>query len=42
MQDENNEAQFTFEEENAIRYMAGFIVRKLQKKLEAEDVKMLI
>ena len=43
MQDENIEAQFTFEEENAIRYMVGFVVRKLQKKLEAaEDIEMLI
>ena len=34
--------QFTYEEENAIRYMAGFVVRKVQKKLDAKDVEMLI
>ena len=40
-QDET-EVQFTYEEENAIRYMAGFVVRKVQKKLDAKDVEMLI
>ena len=40
-QDEK-EVQFTYEEENAIRYMAGFVVRKVQKKLDAKDVEILI
>ena len=40
-QDEK-EVQFTYEEENTIRYMAGFVVRKVQKKLDAKDVEMLI
>ena len=35
------EVQFTYEEENAIRYMAGFVVRKVHK-LDAKDVEMLI
>ena len=35
------EVQFTYEGENAIRYMAGF-VQKVQKKLDAKDVEMLI
>ena len=39
---ENDEEQFTYEEENAIRYMAGFIVQRIQKKLDAKDVEMLI
>ena len=35
------EIQFTHEEENTIRYMAGFVVRKMQKKLDVKDVEML-
>ena len=35
-------ATLTFEEENAIRYMAGYVVHKLQKKLQKEKVEMLI
>ena len=42
VEDGNVEAHFTFEEENAIRYMAGYVVRKLQKKFETEDIAMLI
>jgi len=39
---ENDEVQFTHEEENAIRYMVGFVVRRVQKKLDAKDVEILI
>ena len=35
----SDEVQFTYEEENAIRYMAGFAVQRLQKQL---DVNILI
>ena len=38
----SDEVQFTYEEENAIRYMAGFVVRRLQKQLDAKDIDMLI
>ena len=38
----SDEVQFTYEEENAIRYMAGFVVRRLQKQLDAKDINMLI
>ena len=34
--------ELTFEEENAVRYMAGYVVYKLQKKLGKEKVEMLI
>ena len=40
-QDEK-EVQFTYEEENAIRYMAGFVVGKVQKKLDAIQVPVLL
>ena len=38
----SDEVQFTYEEEIAIRYMAGFVVRRLQKQLDAKDIDMLI
>ena len=38
----SDEVQFTYEEENAIRYMAGFVVRRLQKQLDTKDIDMLI
>ena len=38
----SDEVQFTYEEENAIRYMAVFVVRRLQKQLDAKDIDMLI
>ena len=33
----SDEVQFTYEEENAIRYMAGFVVQRLRKQLDAKD-----
>ena len=38
----SDEVQLTYEEENAIRYMAGFAVRRLQKQLGVKDIDMLI
>ena len=34
--------ELTYEEENAVRYMAGYVVHKLQKKLGKEEVEKLI
>ena len=42
VQYKNIEVQFTFEEENTIRYMAGYIVQKIHKKFGTKDVEMLI
>ena len=39
--DGDDEVILTYEEENAIRYMAGYVVRSLQKKM-ADEVEMLI
>ncbi|XP_065899137.1 uncharacterized protein [Dysidea avara] len=39
--EDNDEARLTYEEENAIRYMAGYVVRNLQRKM-ADEVEMLI
>ena len=39
--EDNDEARLTYEEENAIRYMAGYVVRNLQRKM-AGEVEMLI
>ena len=37
---EENDIQFTYEEENAIRYMGGYVVRKLKEK--KHDVEFLV